>query len=190
VLLLKTKKRFWWISSTALLIVLFAYSCFVPIDYSRLESNLKEGNWEVASKLTSEFILRISGQGLTGSWNALLGKENSLKKFSCEELLKLDSLWVKYSNNYFGLSVQWEIFNLFNVKDFNGDYFSIYDAFFNVLGWENLDEHNFSPIYSPEAPRGHLPLGDWMIRAGNVKTNPWIDNGLYLYQRLEACKSS
>lgn len=189
-ILLKIRKGFWWIVSIALLLVLFVYPYHVPVNYSKLESNLKEGKWEVASGLTTGFIIRISKRGLSGSWDGLIGNENSLKRFPCKDLLKLDSLWVKYSNNYFGLSTQWEIFNSFNVKDFDGNYFAAYDAFFKVLNWENLDEDNFFPIYSLEAPRGHLPLGEWMIQAGNVKTNPWIDNGLYLYQRLETCKAS
>ena len=162
---------------------------FGIVDYSRLEYLLSTEKWESADEETSQIILEVSRRKWLGSVEDLLGWENSLKHFPCKDLNTLDGLWLKYSDNRFGLGVQQDIFQSLQIKDFSGDWFKLYYKFFNIVGWQYIEQHQSKPIFSIHAPKGHLPSPSWMMKAGGGgKTIPWIMNGIYVFNRLETCK--
>ena len=71
------------------------------IDYRELEKLLKAKEWRKADELTAKLMCQVAGRERKG-W---LGKED-IDQFPCEDLRKLDQLWVHYSNSKFGFSVQ------------------------------------------------------------------------------------
>jgi hypothetical protein len=182
-------KRRWLIFSTIFLLIIstgILYREFASSKYDQLPILLAAGNWEKADRETSHIILKVSGRWL-GDWFDLLGYENSLKHFSCKDLLTIDRLWVKYSQGHFGLSVQQRIFEGLDVANFKEDWFKVYDAFIDAVGWQGWP--NSQLTYNLTAPQGHLPSYHWMMEAGGQgKTIPWIENGIYLYQRGEFCQ--
>jgi len=178
-------KRRWLIAIAFFLLISTGiwYKQFDPGKYDKLRDFLAAENWEKAALETSYIILKVSGRWL-GDWFDLLGNENSLKHFPCKDLRTIGRLWVNYSQGHFGLSVQQRIFMAFDVANFQGDWFKVYDAFIDTVGWPNP-----RLIYNLTAPQGHLPSHHWMMAAGGQgKTIPWIMNGIYLYQRGEFCQ--
>lgn len=187
------KKKLLFVASFIILLMMsgILYHDFSTTNYSKLENFLAAGNWEAANEETSWLILKVSRRRWFGSITDLLGQENSLKRFPCKDLSHIDSLWFRYSNGHFGLSIQQNIFQSLQIENFNGDWFSLYESFFEDVGWQNIEKADAQPTFSLHAPLGHLPSPDWMIQAGGVgKSIPWIMNGIYLYQRIEECESS
>ncbi|MDD1429374.1 GUN4 domain-containing protein [Dolichospermum sp. ST_sed9] len=76
-----------------------------PKDYTTLEKLLSKGRWEVANNLTYQLMVKVVGQN-----NGYKLTDKDLKNFPCEDLLKIDSLWVKHSQGKFGFSVQKTIY--------------------------------------------------------------------------------
>ena len=74
------------------------------IDYSRLRNLLASKNWKEADEETNSVMLKAVGR-IEGAW---LTKEEILS-FPCTDLHTIDQLWVKYSNEHFGFSVQKQI---------------------------------------------------------------------------------
>ncbi|MBF2048765.1 MAG: GUN4 domain-containing protein [Elainella sp. C42_A2020_010] len=184
---MKRRKVF---TSTILLVAFLValHREFGPVEYSRLEMLLAIGQWQAADRETEQIILKVSGRKWTGSIAGLLGWENSLKHFPCKDLQTIDQLWLKYSDHHFGLSVQQQIFQSFDVNDFNGDWFGVWKAFHERVGWRYMFQSKGKPEFDLNAPRGHLPSPHWALAAGGTeKAAPWMDNSLYLFQRVEAC---
>ena len=75
------------------------------IDYRKLQTLLKAGDWKAADRETYEVMIRAVGKQ-SGDWFT----ENELLTFPCQDLLTIDRLWVKYSQERFGFSVQKQIY--------------------------------------------------------------------------------
>ena len=73
--------------------------------YDRLQTLLKNEEWLEADKETSRLILAISGE--TDIENL---RPNEVENLDCSELQVIDRLWLNYSNNRFGFSVQTQIY--------------------------------------------------------------------------------
>jgi hypothetical protein len=115
------------------------------IDYTRLRELLADGNWKKADQETVAVMLKVAGKE-----KECLLDIKSIENFPCQALRTLDQLWVEYSNNRFGFSVQRRIWR--EVKESQ-------EAFDIRVGWPvegywlNYEELNFSL----NAPPGHLP---------------------------------
>jgi GUN4-like/Caspase domain len=120
------------------------------INYYKLESFLKQGYWEEADQATAKIMLDIVKREGRDELD-----EKSLEIFPALDLLHIDKLWRKYSNEKFGFSVQKEIFRKSgkDVKDFAervgwknrtvfGDYFS----------WKERHEITFELDSAPSGP--------------------------------------
>ena len=112
---------------------------------TKLEKSLSDRNW-VEADLATDLL--------------------SPKSLSCSELLSVNKLWLNYSNNNFGYSVQRRIWEQ---KNLNGKY----DNFAEFVGWKSDTGYAFNirdPILntsldSPaQAPLGHLPFNGWQVR--------------------------
>jgi hypothetical protein len=115
------------------------------IDYSTLETQLSAGLWREANFETRRIILQSCNREEDGY---LI--EAEIRSFDSAILLTLDRLWLKYSNDRFGFSVQKKIL-IDCQKDLH--------KFGMQVGWRQADRWIDEPsfIYSLDAPIGHLP---------------------------------
>jgi GUN4-like len=169
-----------------LLTLFFIYKEFFPPSLNQLESYLVNQEWEKADGETRNLILKITKRKWFGEWLVYLKIEGDpIKNFPCGYLTSIDRLWVKYSGGRFGFSVQDRIIEKILAKTKPAFLEDSYDAFFKELGWE---WHKDTFQYTLSAPPGHLPSYEWMTQ-GITKPKIWATDGIYLYERLQACKS-
>ncbi len=71
------------------------------VDYSTLESLLQAGDWRGADEETQQLMLQIANRQQE-NWLDVASIEN----FPCEDLQRLDDLWVQNSDGKFGFGVQ------------------------------------------------------------------------------------
>ena len=98
------------------------------VDYTKLRDLLAAGNWKEADEETGRVILKVAGRESEG-WLRYEDAEN----FSCQDLGKIDKLWVIYSNGKFGFSVQKQI-----LKSLGGTRIpdqQVWDLFGDQVGW-------------------------------------------------------
>ncbi|MEO0457757.1 MAG: GUN4 domain-containing protein [Cyanobacteria bacterium P01_A01_bin.114] len=155
---------------------LWRYLSTRPPSYDQLESLLSEQQWEAADLETESLILQI---GWYRDRTIFGGSYTGLAEFPCEDLATIDSLWRRYSQDKFGLSLQTQIWTALDPQDFESEY-RMYDAFREQLGWSQT-------TYSLEVPVGHLPSQSWMHEANPGKGQAWIESGLILYERIAEC---
>ena len=106
--------------------------------------------------------------------------EEDLLNFPCEELRKIDGLWVKYSNGRFNFSVQKKIYlECGGIPD--GNYYKeAWEKYCDRVGWmRKVCEGGEWYIFNTSAPLGHLPVG--LQRYLSF----W---GESLFSRIETCK--
>jgi hypothetical protein len=124
------------------------------IDYTKLSDLLFAKKWKEADEKTTELMLECANRQERGYLDT-----DSCRNFSQEELRIIDQLWLKYSQNRFGFSVQKKIW-LANGGKLDGSYDS--DNYLNLLdkvGWRKGEkELDYSEItFNANALRGHLP---------------------------------
>ncbi len=87
--------------------------------------------------------------------------EDDYRNFPKEELRIIDQLWLKYSNNKFGFSVQKKIWlNLLSkldVVDYYDAYFKLADQVGFRKGGKWLSYSDLDLTFNISAPEGHLP---------------------------------
>lgn len=69
--------------------------------YVALETYLSQGQWKAADHETYRLMITTVGKEEGQGFD-----RDELLNFPCEELLAIDSLWIKYSDGHFGFSVQ------------------------------------------------------------------------------------
>ena len=120
------------------------------IDYRNLEDLLKRQQWKEADIITFETMLRICNR------HGFLRVED-IDIFPCEDLQIIDQLWLNYSQEKFGFSIQKQLFDQLN----NGQQYNdkLWDDFGLIIGWrkENKNIRYDRAIFDINAPRGHLP---------------------------------
>ncbi len=75
------------------------------VDYTKLRDLLETGKWKDADEETSRLMLQIGDKEEKGYLDS-----DDCRNFPQKELRSIDRLWLKYSKNRFGLSVQKEIY--------------------------------------------------------------------------------
>ncbi|MBD2773777.1 GUN4 domain-containing protein [Iningainema sp. BLCCT55] len=125
------------------------------VDYSNLENLLRAKKWKEADEETSRLMLKVAGREKEGRLD-----EQSISNFPCNELRTIDQLWVKYSNERFGFSVQKRIWDQVGGMVSNrGDTYEKYTKLADRVGWrKNTEWQKYNQLnFSLEAPVGHLP---------------------------------
>ncbi len=119
------------------------------LDFAKLEYALSVGDFKEADQETWNILCRSLGRPLGSKFT-----ERDIARIPCNELLNLDGLWLRYSNNRFGFSVKSEIYEAEGKN---------YRSFCEKIGYRVKRAGSMTwingkrIIYSNEAPRGHLP---------------------------------
>ena len=148
--------------------------------YENLQNLLKKGKWLEADKETVRLILAIAGESEIEN---LL--PNQIQKIDCSELQVIDRLWLNYSDNRFGFSVQLKIY-----QDLGGNEQTtieqntkLIEKWGDRLGWRKSGNWlKCSDLdYSQNAAKGGLPGLWWNSPYGSKMTN-------YFLARLMSCE--
>jgi hypothetical protein len=178
-------KKQWLFLGFSVLLMIWYWQATYP-NYGKLEDLLAANHWQEADQQTTAIILRESNWGaftlktwvVTLATNEFTGWYEPIKQYPCNDLEKLDNLWLKYSDGRFGLSVQQRIFKRFATQF--QDEFKTYGAFIDAVEWKHPDSSSNVPI-------GHFPSDGWVQATTYDKGEPWILSAVYLYDRIEEC---
>lgn len=123
--------------------------------YTQLESLLSQGRWKEADQETAKVILKIANRQQEGFLDPI-----SIEKFPLRYLQQIDQLWVNYSNNRFGFSIQKRILTE-TIEQFSNLNGASMNNFYERIGWikngQFLDYDNLD--FEVTAPEGGLPMG-------------------------------
>ena len=130
----------------------------VGADYALLRNFLASGQWHHADEETGAVMLKIARRVKAG-WL----REEDIEEFPCLDLQTIEQLWVKYSNDRFGFSVQNRIW-----QKVGEDYakFSDYVGWRAHYSWQQWRQYS-DLIFSLEAPVGHLPAAPFFKSDGS-----------------------
>jgi len=125
----------------------------VGVDYTRLRDLLAAQKWKEADEETAKVMLKVAKRENQGWLD-----EDSIENFPCSDLRTIDQLWVKYSSERFGFSVQKRIWKECGGQPGKYDY-EIWCKFGDRVGWcvkeKWISESEIQ--YKTNAPPGHLP---------------------------------
>ena len=150
------------------------------VRYGELEFYLKQRKWKEADRKTALLMLYKANREKE-SWF----DKDSLDNFSCKDLRKINQLWLDYSDDQFGFSVQKDIW--IEVGGTPGNYNDdIYTAFAERVGWHKEKEGWLSYnelTFNKNAPPGHLPvlIMEWEREGKRIITNGEMVTRIYLY---------
>ncbi|WP_036479107.1 GUN4 domain-containing protein [Myxosarcina sp. GI1] len=148
--------------------------------YEALQNYLKQKNWLEADRETVRLILSIAGKEKLEDM-----RPEDIKHLDCSELQIIDRLWLTYSNNHFGFSIQAQIY-----RDLGGSEQTtieqnskLIEQWGDLLGWRKdgswIECSNLE--YSKNAAKGSLPGLWWNSPYGSKMTN-------YFLARLINCE--
>ncbi|MEL7357762.1 MAG: GUN4 domain-containing protein [Cyanobacteria bacterium J06560_6] len=109
--------------STSYLSYLSRPSSEMDADYARLEDLLSKREWTEADKQTTCLILKIANRE-SEKWLRFL----DFQDFPCNDLIRIDNLWLHHSKGLFGFSIQRDIWE--STQNWN--------SFSKEIGWNNL----------------------------------------------------
>jgi hypothetical protein len=121
------------------------------VDYRPLRALLRQGKWREADEETRERLKEAAGA--TGQ--ELLPAD--VARIRCEDLAIVDRLWSSYSEQRFGLAVQWSVLEKAGMGTVYSE--ALWKTFGNRVGWRansrwlEYEETRFER----DAPPGHLP---------------------------------
>jgi hypothetical protein len=146
--------------------------------YRKLRDLLATENWREADEETTNIMLEIMGKS---SLDNIIPDE--VMNFPCSALQLLDQLWMSYSNNRFGFSVQQQIYTrLGGTDDISDVDMKVLQAMGAEMGWmvnnKLLDYEDLD--FSSSAPVGCHPSGWWRSPYG-------AKMAVYFIARLMRC---
>lgn len=120
------------------------------VDYSKLQKLLQRKKWQEADQETWDVLCQALGKHL-----GYYLKNGDIERLPAEDLRTIDQLWLKYSDNHFGFSIQGFIY-----QDVGEDYY----AFCQRVGWPLHDPINLDSMlqFNLRSPLGHLPSRRWV----------------------------
>lgn len=147
--------------------------------YETLQNLLKEKKWLEADQETVKLILVIAGQAQLENL-----RPEEINNLDCSELQVIDRLWLTYSDNRFGFSIQAKMY-----QDLGGSEQTtieqdaeLIEQWGDKLGWRKSGKWlKCSDLdYSEDALKGGLPGLWWNSPYGSKMTN-------YFLARLMRC---
>jgi len=147
------------------------------VDYRKLRDLLKDGNWKAADRETADRMLEAVDRKENDHIQV-----NEIKSFPCKDLKTIDRLWMHYSQERFGFSVQKKIWQECSSPTSPG---KDWDRFCVKVGWQTPDASAYVFIDalkfdSRQSPAGELPL--LWVYVGSVRW--WV----VLFSRAENCE--
>lgn len=150
------------------------------VRYQPLRNMLSQGKWEEADKETIRLIAEISGHEDLEDF-----RPDEVRRFPCVHLQVIDNLWLTYSKERFGFSIQARIYqeeggNIETTIEQDSD---VLKRWGNRLGWRannrwrKCDELD----WTLNAPLGSHPSRWWNSPFGSKMTN-------YFLARLINCE--
>jgi hypothetical protein len=129
--------------------------------FQNLENYLKSQQWDKADQETWTLMLMVTNREKEGYLEL-----KNIQNFPCEDLLKLDRLWVEYGKRYgfeFGFRIQKQIYVECGGKlDFSYPSPEIWDKFCDRIAWKMDGKWlDYSQLFSNKRfmdVKGHLPL--------------------------------
>jgi len=152
------------------------------LNYAPLQQALADQRFEQANEITRRLLLAAAQRAPQG-WLTV----ESIEKVPCWDLKKMDDLWQQYSNNRFGFSVQYAIFQETGNRPGRLMSPENYDKFGDRLGWRQDDQwiiFKKNLDFSANAPIGHLPSprDEYQINGGRLEYTA-------LMGRMQSCKA-
>ncbi|GAB4539067.1 MAG: hypothetical protein Tsb0014_29180 [Pleurocapsa sp.] len=148
--------------------------------YETLQNLLKAGKWLEADKETVKLILAIAGEAELENL-----RPSEIAHLDCSELQVIDRLWLNYSDNRFGFSVQTKIYQELggSIQTTIEQNDELIKQWGDRLGWRK--DNNWIKCselnYSESALLGGLPGLWWNSPYGSKMTN-------YFLARLISCE--
>jgi hypothetical protein len=157
-------------------------------DYTQLCDLLAAQKWKKADGETAKKMLEVMSRTEQG-WLC----EDDINNFPCEDLRKIDHLWVNYSNGRFGFSVQTSIYK--KLGGTIGEYdWEIWKSFGDRVGWRKAGEWlSYSDLtFEKTAPFAHLPAAGWVVLPPplpslKVRGVSFVGWWPPLFSRIKAC---
>lgn len=153
----------------------------VELNFQPLETALAAQQFHQANEATRRLLLAATNRTRQG-WLTT----DTIEQISCDDLKKIDQLWLEHSNNRFGFTPQFEAFIATGNRPGRLMSPESYDKFGDRIGWrkdnqwiifkKNLD-------FSINAPAGHLPSprDEYQINGGRLEYTA-------LMGRFQACQ--
>ncbi|WP_414571838.1 GUN4 domain-containing protein [Nostoc sp. CCY 9925] len=120
------------------------------VGYEKLQELLAAGKWKEANEETRIAMLKVAGRTKQGYFEV-----ENIKSFPSQDLYIIDQLWITYSKNHFGFSVQKRIW-----QDVHQDW----HEFGICVKWKELNEWQVFKWISKDdltfnlkVSQGHLP---------------------------------
>jgi serine/threonine protein kinase len=139
------------------------------VDYRQLDRLLASEKWKEADKETKNKMLEAAGRT-----EEMWLRPEDIDQFPCEDLRTINQLWVKYSKERFGFSVQKRIYeSLRGTREYDEE---IWDAFGDRVGWRvNSKWLDYNDLkFNTKAPEGHLPSRRGFL--GTEVSMGWLGN--------------
>tara|TARA_Y100001968_G_scaffold298194_1_gene307910 strand:+ start:3439 stop:4158 length:720 start_codon:yes stop_codon:yes gene_type:complete len=127
----------------------FTTQSSIGIDYSALQQNLLEENFEEADRLTSAFLRQLAGKAAEERGYIYFSEAVVIPDV---DLLTIDRLWIAYSQGRFGFSVQGRLLDSLGGR---------YEKLWPRIGWKKdgvWTRYPKSFNWTLSAPEGHMPL--------------------------------
>ena len=133
--------------------------------YKELRDLFKAKKWQEADEKTYRLIVKAAKRESRGYLDF-----NGIKNFPCTDLQIINRLWIQFSNDCFGFSIQRQIWEKCGNKfDGNKDWGECYDSldkFGEVVGWGRHDfwfstleeELKLVPEVALRSPLGYMPV--------------------------------
>ncbi len=139
------------------------------VDYTKLRDYLSDKKWKEADQET--WAVMCQSVSMTAGTQLEI---NQISQLPCEDLQIADRLWMQYSQDRFGFSVQKQIYE--GVK---GDYVRFCDR----VNWSTYNSATASGQvkFSHKSPPGHLPSRRWV---GGIQ---WLRHLDAMSARLTEC---
>ena len=137
--------------------------------YETLQKYLAEENWFDADWETIRLILDVMGKEIEE-----LTPED-IQHFPCKDLMTIDGLWLKYSDNRFGFTPQLKIYQKVggNIQTTIEQNQQLVEKWGEILGWRK--NNRWLPCkeldFSLNAPEGCHPSRWWNSPYGSKMTN-------------------
>ncbi|MEM9265189.1 MAG: GUN4 domain-containing protein [Cyanobacteria bacterium P01_F01_bin.13] len=158
------------------------YQRVMELSYGVLEGYMRERQWREADDYTFQVMTQVckreSDQGCT---------LNDLRNFPCQDLIRIDDLWLEYSEGKLGFSTQKVIWIEVDGKlDFGEDFDAAWEAFNKLgdrVGWRNDGQWRGETgidFEFPEKKPGCLPFemlccGGWVCE-GALLSHPGLQS--------------